>query len=120
MDRKNFPLVHLGFTLDALADEIHNGKGFCLLRGLEADRYSLEDGMIVFLGIQSYVAEQRMRQDEVGNVLGRIHTHALIATLTSSPVHVTADPSNRRLSKHVRHSTDTIVRQEIAQFVSRD
>ncbi|KAG4416259.1 hypothetical protein IFR04_010605 [Cadophora malorum] len=92
VDRTNFPLHQLQRTLDCVAEQIHNGKGFCILRGLEADRYCLEDSMIVFLGVQSYVAERRMRQDEVGNML----------------VHVTADPSNERLSKHVRHSTDTI------------
>ncbi|KAH7417717.1 taurine catabolism dioxygenase TauD [Cadophora sp. MPI-SDFR-AT-0126] len=92
VDRSNFPLPRLQQTLGSLAEDIHNGKGFCILRGLEADRYCLEDSMIVFLGIQSYVAERWMRQDEVGNML----------------VHVTADPSNERLSKHVRHSTDTI------------
>lgn len=92
VDRKNFPLPKLGPTLDSIAGDVHNGKGFCVLRGLETDRYCVEDGMIVFLGIQSYIAERRMRQDEVGNML----------------VHVTADPSNERLSKHVRHSTNTI------------
>ncbi|PVH82365.1 taurine catabolism dioxygenase TauD [Cadophora sp. DSE1049] len=92
VDRTNFLLHQLERTLEAIAEDIHNGKGFCILRGLEADRYCLEDGMIVFLGIQSYVAERRMRQDEVGNML----------------VHVTADPSNERLSKHVRHSTGSI------------
>ncbi|KAL2075044.1 hypothetical protein VTL71DRAFT_8824 [Oculimacula yallundae] len=92
VDRENFQLRRLGKTLDGVADEIHNGRGFCVIRGLDANRYSLEDGMIVFLGIQSYVAERRMRQDEAGNML----------------VHVTTDHSSRKLSKHVRYSTDTI------------
>ncbi|KAH9213193.1 taurine catabolism dioxygenase TauD [Leptodontidium sp. 2 PMI_412] len=92
VDRKSFPLHQLGRTLDGIADDVHNGKGFCVLRGLEPDRYRLEDGMIVFLGIQSYIAERRMRQDEVGNML----------------VHVTADPNNEHLSKHVRYSIDSI------------
>lgn len=70
VDRTNFPLHQLQRTLDCVAEQIHNGKGFCILRGLEADRYCLEDSMIVFLGVQSYVAERRMRQDEVGNMLG--------------------------------------------------
>ena len=72
MDRTNFPLYRLQRTLDSVAEDIHNGKGFCVLRGLEADRYCLEDGMIVFLGIQSHIAEKRLRQDELGNMLSMV------------------------------------------------
>ena len=85
MDRKSFPLHQLGRTLDGIADDVHNGKGFCVLRGLEPDRYRLEDGMIVFLGIQSYIAERRMRQDEVGNMLG-MATPIMVLGFSNSPI----------------------------------
>jgi hypothetical protein len=66
----NFPLPQLQHVLRRLADDLHNGRGFCLIRGLEPGRYCIEDRTVVFLGIQSFIAERRMRQDEVGNMIG--------------------------------------------------
>ncbi|KAL4928973.1 uncharacterized protein BDV17DRAFT_290980 [Aspergillus undulatus] len=39
----NFPLPTLGKALRALALEIHEGKGFFVLRGLNPDKYTIED-----------------------------------------------------------------------------
>ena len=61
-----------------------------MIRGLEPDRYSLEDSVIVFLGIQSHIAEGRMRQDEAGNMLGRI----------MAPQIIVADHSDKVSSSH--------------------
>ena len=67
----NFPLPHFQITLRHFAEDVHYGKGFCVFRGLESEKYSVEDSTIIFLGIQSYIADQRMRQDELGNMLGK-------------------------------------------------
>ncbi len=50
---------------------IHEGIGFFILRGLENANYTIEDSTIIFLGLQSYVAEKRARQDENGNMIGK-------------------------------------------------
>jgi len=50
--------------------ELHNGSGFCVISGLDYEKCSIEDNTIIFLGIQSFIAEARARQDEKGNMLG--------------------------------------------------
>jgi hypothetical protein len=66
----NFPLPTLGTELKALSDDVHNGRGFCVIRGIDPSSYSVEDLTLVYLGIGSYIAEQRGRQDKRGNMLG--------------------------------------------------
>lgn len=68
---ENFPLPRLGPKLDHLSREVHHGKGFCVVRGIDPDLYSVEDLMLVYLGVQVYIADQRGRQDKRGNMLGR-------------------------------------------------
>jgi len=68
--QETFPLPTLQHILRILCNEVHNGKGFFVLRGLNPDQYSVEDSMVIFLGIQSYIAEQRARQDDNGNMIG--------------------------------------------------
>jgi hypothetical protein len=37
----------------------------------------MEDSTTIFLGIQSYIAEKRARQDEKGNMIGKKDQHKL-------------------------------------------
>lgn len=41
-----------------------------MVRGIDPSTYSVEDLTLVYLGVQSYIAEQRGRQDKRGNMLG--------------------------------------------------
>ena len=66
----NFPLPTLGPRLRELSSDVHNGRGFCVVRGLNPASYPVEDMTLVYLGVQSYIAEQRGRQDKRGNMLG--------------------------------------------------
>lgn len=70
MDSSSFPLPTLGPKLKAMSGDIHDGKGFGVLRGIDPASWSVEDLTLVYLGIQSHVAEQRGRQDKRGNMLG--------------------------------------------------
>ncbi|KAL2165507.1 hypothetical protein VTH06DRAFT_807 [Thermothelomyces fergusii] len=88
----NFPLPTLGPKLRELSDDVHNGKGFCVIRGIDPALYSVEDLTLIYLGVQSYIAEQRGRQDKRGNML----------------VHIVADNSTKRAANHHRHSTKSI------------
>jgi hypothetical protein len=67
----NFPLPTLGPKLKALSGDVHSGKGFCVIRGIDPATYSVEDLTLAYLGVQSYIAEQRGRQDKRGNMLGQ-------------------------------------------------
>ncbi|KAI1127717.1 hypothetical protein F5Y10DRAFT_189744 [Nemania abortiva] len=88
----NFPLPTLAPKLRALANEIYNGKGFHVIRGLDPNDYSVEDLAIIQLGVQAYIADQCGRQDHRGNML----------------VHIVADNSSEVKLGHHRHSTSAI------------
>lgn len=54
-----FPLPTLGPHLRAISQSLHEGPGFALVRGLDTEKYSDEDVMIIFLGLGSYIGSQR-------------------------------------------------------------
>ncbi|KFY26291.1 hypothetical protein V493_04182, partial [Pseudogymnoascus sp. VKM F-4281 (FW-2241)] len=84
-----FPLPTLGMKLLAMSADLYTGRGVCLIRGLEKAMYEGEEGMLVFMGLQSYVASAKGRQDDAGNMI----------------VHIT--PSEYE-AKHSRHSMDSL------------
>ncbi|KAK3693741.1 hypothetical protein B0T22DRAFT_48912 [Podospora appendiculata] len=100
----NFPLPTLGKKLDALSREVHFGKGFAVVRGIDPASFSVEDLTLVYLGVQSYIAEERGRQDKRGNML----------------VHIVADNSTKQMAEHHRHSTKSITfhNEEAGDIVS--
>ncbi|KAF2630582.1 Clavaminate synthase-like protein, partial [Macroventuria anomochaeta] len=69
---ENFLLPKLGDKLRQGALDVHSGRGFVTLRGIDFDRYSCEDGILIFLGISSYFGEKRAKQDDQGNMLMHI------------------------------------------------
>jgi hypothetical protein len=73
VNTNNFPLGQLGNKLRDICHEVHNGKGFFVIRGLDPAKYTVEDSTAIFLGIQSYIAEQRARQDDKGNMIGKCY-----------------------------------------------
>ncbi|KAI0890617.1 Clavaminate synthase-like protein [Annulohypoxylon maeteangense] len=92
VSRENFPLPTLGSKLEALGQDLYNGKGLSVVRGINPDDYSVEDLTIIWLGIQAYIADQRGCQDHRGNML----------------VHIVADGSSMMKLGHHRHSTSAI------------
>lgn len=70
--RDNFPLPTLGLRLRTVPEAIHLGRGFSVVRGLDRSKYSVQDSVVVFLGLASYVAEKRGLQDRKGNMLSHI------------------------------------------------
>jgi hypothetical protein len=75
----NFSLPTVGPKLLRLAHDIHNGKGFAVVRGMKPEMFSIEDNVIAFLGISAYIGGKRGRQDEDGNMLS-------MSTLWSMPM----------------------------------
>ncbi|KAM0342735.1 hypothetical protein ACHAPU_009227 [Fusarium lateritium] len=92
VSRDNFPLPTLGPRLDRIRQDVHQGKGFGVIRGLNTQKYSPEDLTVMYLGIQSYIANRHGRQDRKGNML----------------VHIVADNSSKLKAGHHRHSTSPI------------
>ncbi|KAK3986710.1 hypothetical protein QBC44DRAFT_247637 [Cladorrhinum sp. PSN332] len=88
----NFPLPTLGLKLADLSRDIHNGQGVAVIRGLDPASFSVEDLTMIYLGVSSYIAEHRGRQDKRGNML----------------VHIVADNSTKQVAEHHRHSTKEI------------
>jgi len=69
VDRDSFPLPTLGPRLEKVRDDIYEGRGFSIIRGLEPNDFSVEDFTVIYLGITSYVAERRGKQDQRGSML---------------------------------------------------
>ncbi|KAK2023447.1 TfdA family taurine catabolism dioxygenase TauD [Colletotrichum zoysiae] len=63
ISQETFPLPNLHKTLRAVSDEIHNGHGFKVVRGVPVDKYSREENVIIYAGVSSHVAPVRGRQD---------------------------------------------------------
>jgi hypothetical protein len=87
-----FPLPNLGPRLRKVRSEIYEGKGFGVIRGIDAQKYPVEDLTTIYLGVQSYISNLQGRQDKKGNML----------------VHIVADNSSKIKAEHHRHSTAPI------------
>jgi hypothetical protein len=69
--KENFPLPTLGRALDGIQDEVVNGRGFVLIRGLPVDNYAIEEAALAYLGIGSYFG-WAIPQNGKGHVLGHV------------------------------------------------
>lgn len=68
----DFPLHSLDNHIKALKDEIATGRGFAIIRGLEAARYSTDDLRMIFWGIGSHFGipmPQSFLGDRIGDVM---------------------------------------------------
>ncbi len=68
---EDFPLPGLAPRLLALRDELLEGPGFALLRGLPADRYDIEEIAAIYLGIGRHLGSTRSQNGE-GHLLGHV------------------------------------------------
>ena len=64
----DFPLTGWAERLRSFADELENGRGFLLARGLPVDRYSDEEIEIAYYGIGLHLG-QPVRQNPRGDLL---------------------------------------------------
>ncbi|KAH9884270.1 Clavaminate synthase-like protein [Xylariomycetidae sp. FL2044] len=70
--RERFPLPQLQAQLEQCAHEVHRGSGICVIRGLDPKKYNVEDNLMLFLGIASYIGDQRGIQSSKGLVLSHV------------------------------------------------
>lgn len=71
ISRDNFPLPKLGKLLDALREDLLNGKGFILFRGFPADLWSIEKTSAGYMGLGTYLG-YFVSQNGRGHVLGHV------------------------------------------------
>jgi hypothetical protein len=69
---ETFPLANLGPRLRQARRDVYEGRGFSVIRGLDAQKYPVEDLTMIYLGVQSYVCSLQGRQDKKGNMLGTL------------------------------------------------
>ncbi|CAM5999988.1 unnamed protein product [Sphagnum balticum] len=70
VSQETFPLPSLRTKLRSAAEEVHEGKGLVILRGLDPSKHTPMENAILFLGMSSYIAEQQGVQDKFGNMIG--------------------------------------------------
>lgn len=63
VNQETFPLPTLHPKLREISNEIHNGHGFKVLRGLPVDTHSRSDIIAIYAGVASHIAPTRGRQD---------------------------------------------------------
>ncbi|NDH61431.1 MAG: TauD/TfdA family dioxygenase [Alphaproteobacteria bacterium] len=69
---QDFPLRTLGPRLKArVRDEVLNGRGFLLLRGLPVERWSMREAATAFFGLGAHLGSARS-QNGKGHVLGHV------------------------------------------------
>lgn len=63
VNQLTFPLPELASTLRDEARNLQSGRGFFVIRGLQVDKYSIEESIIIYTGLSSYIGSIRGRQD---------------------------------------------------------
>jgi Taurine catabolism dioxygenase TauD, TfdA family len=71
MRHSDFPLSELGPKLQRVLLEVLHGRGFALLRGLPAGRWTKREAAIAFFGIGTHLGNARP-QNARGHVLGHV------------------------------------------------
>lgn len=69
--KEDFPLDDLSADLVGYADELENGRGFFLLRGLPVERYSDDDLRAIYFGIGLQLGKP-VGQNPQGDLLGTV------------------------------------------------
>ena len=84
VEREDFPLPELGPVLRQIADELENGRGFVLIKGLPIERYTEAEAGTIYWGIGQHLGIP-VSQNAQGHLLGHVRDTG----------RTTADPSVR-------------------------
>ncbi|MGE0717373.1 MAG: TauD/TfdA family dioxygenase [Alphaproteobacteria bacterium] len=88
--RDDFPLPTLGPRLAHALDEVLNGRGFVLLRGLPVERWSMREAATAFFGIGTHLGSARS-QNAKGHVLGHVRDLGLKSTDPNVRIYQTSE-----------------------------
>lgn len=72
--RDEFPLNAMRDRLRAFLDEIYDGRGFVVAKGLPVSKYSDEDVGLIFWGLGRYLGSP-LYQNPMGDLLGHVYDH---------------------------------------------
>ncbi|KAI0392827.1 Clavaminate synthase-like protein [Xylariaceae sp. FL0594] len=73
VSRETFPLPQLGPRLDGAAANLHRGSGIHIVRGLTPSAYTAEVNAIIFMGLASYIGDERGVQTSKGAMLTHVY-----------------------------------------------
>jgi len=108
--KRAFPLARFAAALDTILDDIENGGGFALIRGIPRDRYSDEDCELLYWGIGVHLGTP-ISQNARGHLLGHVRDEG----------RVQADPNARAYQTRQRMDfhTDLLPMDIVALFCAR-
>jgi len=79
LTRADFPFPKLAPVLDKLREEVLNGRGFVLIRGLPVEGRPIADSAAAYWGIGAYFGHARS-QNAMGHLLGHVRDLGLATT----------------------------------------
>ena len=91
--RSDFRLPTLGPVLERLRDEVLNGRGFVLIRGLPVENRPIETGAAAYWGIGTYFGSARS-QNASGHVLGHVRDLGLSSKDPNVRIYQTTERQN--------------------------
>ncbi|KAG4440641.1 hypothetical protein IFR05_003875 [Cadophora sp. M221] len=107
-NQSTFVLPSLGPRLKKLAKELHHGRGFVVISGLDRNKYSMEDNTLVFLGVGAYIGEIRGMQTDDGSMFAHARDAKKMEVVqVDRPI----KDSNRAAAFHNDLCTDIIAMQ---------
>jgi hypothetical protein len=91
--RADFPLPTLGPALERLRDDVLNGRGFVLVRGLPVEGRQIEESAAAYWGIGTYFGSARS-QNAKGHVLGHVRDMGLSSKDPNVRIYQTTERQN--------------------------
>lgn len=96
LSASSFPLPTLGSVMLSLRDQLINGRGFALIRGLPVDDYTQREAATLFFGIGCHLGYARS-QNAAGHILGHVRDVGKVSS----------DPTVRIYQTHERQTFHT-------------
>ena len=93
LTRQDFRLPKLGPVLDRLRDEVLNGRGFVLIRGLPVEERPIAESATAYWGIGTYFGSARS-QNAKGHVLGHVRDMGLSSKDPNVRIYQTTERQN--------------------------
>jgi ABC-type oligopeptide transport system ATPase subunit len=73
--QETFPLTEVAKLCERIGDDIRNGRGFAMLRGLPREKYTADDMARIYFGIGAYLGRP-LYQSYQGELLGHVMDHS--------------------------------------------
>lgn len=90
-----FPLPRLAPVLDGILEEVENGRGLALLRGIPRDRYTAEECELLYWGLCAHLGRP-VSQNARGHLLGHVRDEGRVIADPGARLYQT----NRRMDFH--------------------